>query len=44
MERARVLRRERNMRFNHFPDEEPVLSDEAGIDQLAFEIGVALLD
>ena len=44
MECARILRGHCNMRLDYFPDKKAVLSDEARIGELAFEIGVALRD
>src|ERR1700743_3854782 len=44
VDRLRRFRRGRNMRFDHFKDEDIVLFDPARIDQLALEIGVAFVD
>ena len=44
MDGARHLGRGRYLRFDDFQDEEAVLGDHAAVDDLALEIGVALLD
>ena len=44
MDGARDLGGGGRMSLHHFHDEEAVFVQQAGIDNLAFEIGVALLD